>query len=1107
MMVLPDGGMRPAGYETARDRFLGRSAAPFAPRRLADGERGTGGTAEATLDPIMSLSSTVELPPLRSISLAYVLVAAESRQAAVAVAGSYQSVDHLEWTLELARRQTESELANLRLASPDLPVAQRLLSLLLYPHHTLRAPPGVLGRNQLGQSSLWKYAVSGDLPILLVRIREAEDSPLLQTLLRMHRYWRQCGVRIDLVILNEQPSVYGAEADSRIARAIAQAGAEGWMHQPGGVFVIRADQIAEADQVLLATAARAVLDESAGALAEQVARVPDEPAGLPPLVPTLAESVPPEPLERPDGLLFDNGVGGFTPDGREYVIHLAPGQSTPAPWVNVIANPRCGCVVSESGGGYSWAENSGENRLTPWRNDPVLDEPGEALYLRDEETAAVWSPTPLPAPGPGSYQIRHGAGYTTFHHRSHGLDQHLRVFVPREDPVKILQLRLTNRLDRPRRITATYYVEWVLDTARDGSEMFVIPEFDSDCQCLLARNPWKDDFADRVAFVAASHDLHGLTGDRSEFLGRGGGYAHPAGLRAVGLTSAVRAGLDPCAAVQLHVDLGPGASKDIHFVIGQGVGRDEALDLARTYRDRGRVQAAWTDVCQQWDEILGAVNVHTPDPALDVMLNRWLLYQTLASRIWGRTGYYQSGGAFGFRDQLQDVMAVLHTRPAICRAHILEAARRQFEDGDVLHWWHPPSGVGVRTRCSDDLLWLPFVTAHYIAATGDEAVLSEPVPFLSGEPLRPDEVQRYARFTPTECTATLYEHCVAAIERGRTAGPHGLPLFGAGDWNDGMNRVGIQGRGESVWLGWFLHATLMRFAPISERRGDGDRAERFLSHAEKLRQALEASAWDGAWYRRGFYDDGRPLGSAQSAECRIDSLAQSWAVLSGAADPQRATMAMDAVRRHLIREADGLILLLAPPFGGTDADPGYIKAYPPGVRENGGQYTHAAIWVLWALAELGEADLAVRLFQRLLPIRHALTPDAAALYRVEPYVLAADVYAVPPHSGRGGWTWYTGAAGWAYRFGLEVILGIRPEPGGWRVDPRIPKTWPGFEVTLRDRTTTYRIRVENPHSVNGGVESVALDGKTLLDSVLPRLHDGGSHDVVVRMRPAGDNRA
>jgi len=1099
MIVLPNNASQPIGYETARDRLLGRMHTPSDPQAFAPSAPGSSGSTGATLDPILALSSTIELPPFRSSSLAYLLVAANSRESALRIAASYQSLEHLEWTLELARRQADTELQDLKVGSADLPIAQRLLSLLLYPHHTLRAPPAVLAENQSGQSSLWKFAISGDLPILLLRIRRGEDSALLVMLLRLHGYWRQRGILIDLVILNEQPSVYGAEIESRIARAITQESAEGRMHQRGGVFVTRADQITEADRVLLLTAARAVLDESAGTFAAQVARVPEEPARLPPLVPTLAETIFPEPLERPDWLLFDNGLGGFTPDGREYVVHLAPGQSTPAPWVNVIANPRFGCVVSESGGGYSWAENSGENRLTPWRNDPVSDEPGEALYLRDEETAAVWSPTPLPAPGPGSYQIRHGAGYTIFRHRSHGLDQELRIFVARDDPVKILRLRLTNRLNRPRRISATYYVEWVLGTARDGSEMFIIPEFDSDCQCMLARNPWKEDFAPRVAFVAASQKLHGLTADRSEFLGRRGSYAQPAGLRAIGLASAVRPGLDPCAAVQLHVELGPAASSEIHFILGQGIGRGEALGLARAYRDPARVEATWTEIGQQWDELLGAVSVHTPDPALDIMLNRWLLYQTLASRLWGRTGYYQSSGAFGFRDQLQDVMALLHTQPSICRAHILEAARRQFTEGDVLHWWHPPSGLGLRTRCSDDLLWLPFVTAQYVAATGDEAILAEPVAFLSGEPLRPDEVERYARFASTDRVASLYEHCLLAIGRSRTAGPHALPLFGSGDWNDGMNRVGIQGRGESVWLGWFLYATLTRFAPVCERRGDPDRAAQFRRDTEKLHQALEANAWDGAWYRRGYYDDGRPLGSSQDEECRIDSLAQSWAVLSGAADPQRARVAMDAVRQRLIEEGDGLILLLTPPFSGAGADPGYIKAYPPGVRENGGQYTHAALWVLWALAELGEGDIAARLFQKLLPIRRALTPEAAEQYRVEPYVLAGDVCGAPPHTGRGGWTWYTGAAGWAYRFGVEILLGIRLEPSGWRIEPCIPRTWPGFDVNLCRESTTYRIHVENPHSVNRGVEAITLDGVIVRDAVLPRLRDGRAHDVVVRM--------
>jgi cyclic beta-1,2-glucan synthetase len=534
-------------------------------------------------------------------------------------------------------------------------------------------------------------------------------------------------------------------------------------------------------------------------------------------------------------------------------------------------------------------------------------------------------------------------------------------------------------------------------------------------------------------------------------------------------------------------------------MLGQAAGRDEALALVGQYRDRATVQAAWAALNRHWDGLLGAVTVRTPDPALDLMLNRWLLYQVLASRLWGRTGYYQSSGAFGFRDQLQDVAALVHGAPALCRDHILEAARHQFEAGDVLHWWHPPAGAGVRTRCADDLLWLPFVTAHYVEATGDESILSEEIPFLTGEPLEPDAVERYARFEAGAHRATLYAHCLAAIDRGRTAGTHGLPLFGSGDWNDGMNRVGAGGRGESVWLGWFLYATLVRFARVAGRRGDSVRAETLRRQAEALGGAIEAAAWDGAWYRRGYYDDGTPLGSAGSAECRIDSVAQSWAVLSSAADKSRATAAMQAVLRRLVREPEGLIRLLAPPFAETTEDPGYVRGYPPGVRENGGQYTHAAIWVLWALVEQGDIDRGVGLFQRLLPVRHALTAEAVARYRVEPYVLASDVYAAPPWTGRGGWTWYTGAAAWAYRLGLEQILGLHPSEGGWRVEPRVPAAWSAFEVVLREGDTITRVRVENPRRVNSGVVRLLLDGEPLEPPILPRLRDGRVHEVRVTM--------
>ena len=1099
LLAVPPRRARMTGHESARERFVGRGRTARRPAALDEGApvgtRMTGGT----LDPIMALSATVEVPPRRDITLGYVTLAAGSREALLALARRYRSLPALEWTFERARLRSESEVAELGLASEDLQWAATLLSLLLTPYEMLRAPAAILGRNRLGQRSLWKHGISGDRPILLVRLGSPEDAAILIPVLRAQRFWQGRRVSADVVILNELAEGYGAEMDEHVERAMVQAGANAWRDRPGGVFVVRSARIDEAERVLLLSAARVVLDGSQGTVAPQIAHLGAEPARLPPLVPSLARPSVPEQLPRPEGLLFDHGLGGFAPDGREYVIHLEAGASTPAPWVNVVANRRLGFVVSESGGGYTWAENSGENRLTPWRNDPVSDEPGEVVYLRDEETGAVWSPTPRPAPADGAHQIRFGAGYATFLHRSHGLEQTLRLWVVPDDPVKLIELTLTNRLERPRRVTVTYYVEWVLGPTREVSQAFVIPEFDPATQTLLARNSWNEDFADRVAFVAASEKLHGLTADRAEFLGRHGSYAAPAAMARIGLASTVRAGLDPCAALQVHLDLAPGATAHVHFMLGQAVGQDEALGLVRKYRDRTTVEAAWTDLHRRWDALLGAVTVRTPDPALDLMLNRWLLYQVLASRFWGRTGYYQSSGAFGFRDQLQDVAALVHSAPTICRSHILEAARHQFDAGDVLHWWHPPADAGVRTRCSDDLLWLPFITAHYVEATGDETILSEEVPFLTGASLEPGEVERYARFEPGERRATLYAHCLVAIDRGRTAGAHGLPLFGSGDWNDGMNRVGFRGRGESVWLGWFLCATLTRFAGMSERMRDSVRAEMLRRQAEELRAALEAAAWDGAWYRRGYYDDGTPLGSSESAECRIDSVAQSWAVLSSAADGPRAVAAMEAVLRHLVREQEGLILLLAPPFADTIQDPGYIRAYPPGVRENGGQYTHAAIWVLWALVELGEVDRAVGLLQRLLPIHHALTPEAVARYRTEPYALASDVYAAPPWSGRGGWTWYTGAAAWAYRLGVEAILGLRRCGGSWSLDPRIPASWPGFELVLRDGATVYRVHVENPRGVTRGVVRALLDGRPFDPPLLPRVHDGQTHEVRLTM--------
>ena len=1087
-------------YESDRSRFLGRGGTSRAPQALlTEGdEAGFSQTTGATLDPVMALSRDFVLEPHSTIQLAFLTTASDSRQEILNTLEKFQDWHVVGRAFDQARSSSELELRQLGLESLTLQRYQNLLSVLLYPHARLRTDPAVLASNQAGQPTLWAYGISGDYPILLVKIGSQESSVIVRELLLAHGYWRKRGLQIDLVLLNKQGADYGQELSGHLHQLISISRSEAWLNQRGGIFILNQDRMGERDLLLLNTAARVVLDAEEGTLAEYLERLEFVTIRLPPFEP-MAETgdVFIDPVQRPEHLLFDNGYGGFSEDGCEYIIYLEPGKKTPAPWINVISNPTFGFLISENGSSYTWAVNSGENRLTPWSNDPVSDPSGEVLYLRDEETAQIWTPTPLPAPAPEPYLVRHAAGLTSIEHNSHGLVQRVRYFAAVDEPVKIIQVRLENATRRVRRITATYYAEWVLGLNRESSQQFILPEYDSSAQALLATNPYNLEFAERVAFLGTDRNIHGLTTDRTEFLGRQGSYEKPAALRSIGLASRVEAGLDPCGAIQVHIDLLPGEAQEFHFLLGQGDHREHALELLSRFRERQVVEAALEAVVAKWERLLGSVQVHTPDRAMDLLLNRWLLYQSLACRIWGRSAFYQSSGAYGFRDQLQDVMSVLYTEPGLAREHILRAAQHQFDAGDVLHWWHPPSGRGVRTRYSDDLVWLPFVTEHYVRTTGDESILMEQLPFLEGPYLEPGEKERYGQFAASRETYSLYEHCRRALEKGSTAGPHGLPLIGSGDWNDGMNRVGNEGRGESVWLAWFLIASLDRFADLSEARGDVEHARLYRSRAEDYRAAVEEHAWDGEWYRRAYYDDGTPLGSAQNRECKIDAIAQSWAVLSGAGQAARVSRAMQSVSERLVLPEERLLLLFTPPFDKTPRDPGYIKGYLPGIRENGGQYTHAALWTIWALAELGQGDEAGRLYRMINPVYHSSSQEDADSYKVEPYVIAADVYGIPPHTGRGGWTWYTGSAGWMYRLGLEAILGLRKEGESLSINPCIPSDWEAFSIVYRHGESLYRINVENPQRVNRGVQQVIMDGQMVEDGRIPLLRDGKERQVKI----------
>nr|WP_220637189.1 glucoamylase family protein [Georgfuchsia toluolica] len=1106
LMAAHGVSVKEISYETDRMRFIGRGRTVAAPLAMSD-SAALSGSAGSVLDPIVAIRYRITLEPEQTATIDMVAGIGASRDAALSLARKYQDRNLADRVIELAWTHTQVVLRQINASEADAQLYGRLASSIIYANSSLRADAGVISRNRRGQSGLWGYAISGDLPIVLLQIGDLANIDLVRQLVQAHAYWRLKGLAVDLVIWNEDRAGYRQLLQEQIMGLIA-AGIEAHViDRPGGIFVRRTEQMSNEDRILVQSVARAIISDRRGTLGEQInrrglmeARAPH--LNLPRFAPTRIHRVElPTAMAVPGfDLLFHNGLGGFTPDGREYVITTAPGQVTPAPWVNVLANPHFGTVISESGFAYTWRENAHEFRLTPWGNDAVSEASGEAFYVRDEESGHFWSPAPLPSRGATPYVTRHGFGYSTFEHMEDDIDTTLRVYVDLEAAIKFSVLKVRNQSGRPRRISATGYVEWVLGDLRPKSAMHVVSEIDPTSGALFARNAYNTEFARHTAFFDSDDANRTYTCDRAEFIGRNGTLRNPAAMSRARLSNKTGAALDPCAAIQMSFELAEGQEREIVFRLGAGHNTEDARQLVQQSRGSAATRGAFEKVRQYWNRTLGAVQVETPDPSLNVLTNGWLIYQTLACRLWARSGYYQSGGAFGFRDQLQDVMALIHAEPALVRKHLLRCAAHQFREGDVQHWWHQTSGRGVRTHCSDDYLWLPLAICRYVISTGDSGVLDESIRFLDGRPVKPDEDSYFDLPGRAEESAALYDHGVRAILRGLNFGEHGLPLMGSGDWNDGMNLVGAEGKGESIWLGFFLYTVLMQFTTLARMHGDTPFAERCQSEAVQLRLNIEANGWDGEWYRRAYFDDGTPLGSAINSECQIDAIAQSWAVLSGAGDPQRSRTAMAAADRRLVRSGDGLIRLLDPPFDKSALNPGYIKGYVPGVRENGGQYTHSAIWTVMAFAALGNSRRAWELFDMINPVNHASTQAKIATYKVEPYVAAADVYAVAPHTGRGGWTWYTGSAGWLYRLILESLLGLRLEVDKLRFAPCLPADWETCKLQYRYRETLYRITVIQDHEHDTGNSiDITVDGIVQRDDFIPLVDDRKEHAVEVRL--------
>ncbi|WP_461206771.1 GH36-type glycosyl hydrolase domain-containing protein [Clostridium sp. DL1XJH146] len=1076
-------------YETSRRNFIGRGRDLYNPN-VMDGDTPLTNTVGAVIDPIISIRRRVRIKQGETCKIAFATAVGESKEGIIELARKYKEMNNIRRVFELAWTQSQVEMNYLGIKSPQANMYQVMASRIIFQNEMFKERSNIIKDVKRSQQSLWQYGISGDVPIVLVVVKEDKDRDLVRQMLSAHEFWSIKGLKVDLVILNLQNTAYYQPLQESLRDLINTSHARDKVNISGGVFIRSKSTMDEEDIILIRAIARLVIEGDKGFVFNQIKpnlKEENNEQIIEKLVRTKIKCNTKPHIFEKDKLKYFNGIGGFNLKDNEYEIRLKGNNNTPAPWINVIANGDFGFHVSESGSSYTWFGNSRENKITTWSNDPIRDTTSEALFIRDEEMGMFWSITPKPIRDEQEYIIEHGFGYSNFKHAAYGIVGEVKFFVPMKDNVKIQIVKLKNDSDEDRKLSLSYYAQTVIGVVPQQTATHIASYLDKDKKYIYAQNPYSGHFNETLAYLSTiGAGSQSFTGDRGEFIGRLGSIEKPQFMGKSRLSNQVGGGYDPCIANNSKFTLKKGEEKTFLVLLGAAQSREEIDSVVKKYSN---INVAYTELensKKYWKDMLQTIKVSTPDKTMDIMLNGWFLYQTIACRLWSRTAFYQSGGAYGFRDQLQDVMSLSYIQPDITRKQILYAASRQFIEGDVQHWWHPVVDSGIRTRFSDDLLWLPYVTIDYIKNTGDYSVLDEEAYYLEDEPLKEDEDEKYTVSRTSDQKGTIYEHCIKAIERGLKFGEHNIPLMGCGDWNDGMNTIGNKGKGESVWVGWFLYTILDDFKELCKYKEDNYRSERYHEMQEFIKENLNKNAWDGSWYRRAYFDDGTPLGSIENEECQIDSLSQSWSVISEAGEEKKKEEAMHALEKYLVKYDKGMVLLLTPAFDKTKLEPGYIKGYVPGVRENGGQYTHAATWVVLALTKLGQGDKAWKIYNMINPINHTKSFYECQRYKVEPYVMAADVYEREPHTGRGGWTWYTGAAGWMYRVGIEGILGLKLKgKEGFTIEPAIPEEWEEYKIEYKRGEATYNIIVKKAEE-----NKIIMNGKEIENGIIPYQEKG-----------------